>query len=81
VFVKDPSDELRLGMPATVYLPLDQGEVGSASRAGPRGAARLAAPTADVCRTGFLVRPGRAGKPVLAAGAARLAEPTEEGRR
>ena len=23
VFVKDPSDELRLGMPATVYLPLD----------------------------------------------------------
>jgi HlyD family secretion protein len=25
VFVKDPSDELRLGMPATVYLPLDRG--------------------------------------------------------
>jgi HlyD family secretion protein len=25
VFVKDPSDELRLGMPATVYLNLDQG--------------------------------------------------------
>jgi hypothetical protein len=25
VFVKDPSDELRLGMPATVYLSLDQG--------------------------------------------------------
>ena len=24
VFVKDPADELRLGMPATVYLPLDQ---------------------------------------------------------
>jgi HlyD family secretion protein len=24
VFVKDPSDELRLGMPATVYLPLEQ---------------------------------------------------------
>jgi HlyD family secretion protein len=24
VFVNDPSDELRLGMPATVYLPLDQ---------------------------------------------------------
>jgi HlyD family secretion protein len=24
VFVQDPSDELRLGMPATVYLPLDQ---------------------------------------------------------
>ena len=24
VFVKDPSDELRLGMPSTVYLPLDQ---------------------------------------------------------
>jgi HlyD family secretion protein len=24
VFVKDPSDSLRLGMPATVYLPLDQ---------------------------------------------------------
>lgn len=24
VFVKDPSDQLRLGMPATVYLPLDQ---------------------------------------------------------
>jgi HlyD family secretion protein len=24
VFVKDPSDELRLGMPATVFLPLDQ---------------------------------------------------------
>ena len=24
VFVKDPSDELRLGMPASVYLPLDQ---------------------------------------------------------
>ena len=23
VFVKDPSDELRLGMPASVYLPLD----------------------------------------------------------
>ena len=23
VFVKDPSDELRLGMPATVYLPLE----------------------------------------------------------
>jgi hypothetical protein len=22
VFVKDPSDALRLGMPATVYLPL-----------------------------------------------------------
>ncbi len=26
VFVKDPSDELRLGTPATVYLPLDQGD-------------------------------------------------------
>jgi HlyD family secretion protein len=25
VFVKDPSDELRLGMPATVHLPRDQG--------------------------------------------------------
>jgi HlyD family secretion protein len=25
VFVKDPQDELRLGMPATVHLPLDQG--------------------------------------------------------
>ena len=25
VFVKDPADELRLGMPATVRLPLDQG--------------------------------------------------------
>ncbi len=25
VFVRDPSDELRLGMPATVYLPLDAG--------------------------------------------------------
>lgn len=25
VFVKDPADELRLGMPATVYLPLDAG--------------------------------------------------------
>jgi multidrug resistance efflux pump len=24
VFVKDPSDALRLGMPASVYLPLDQ---------------------------------------------------------
>jgi HlyD family secretion protein len=24
VFVKDPSDDMRLGMPATVYLPLDQ---------------------------------------------------------
>ena len=24
VFVKDPEDALRLGMPATVYLPLDQ---------------------------------------------------------
>jgi HlyD family secretion protein len=24
VFVRDPADELRLGMPATVYLPLDQ---------------------------------------------------------
>ena len=24
VFVKDPADALRLGMPATVYLPLDQ---------------------------------------------------------
>jgi HlyD family secretion protein len=24
VFVQDPSDSLRLGMPATVYLPLDQ---------------------------------------------------------
>jgi HlyD family secretion protein len=24
VFVKDPSDTLRLGMPATVYLPFDQ---------------------------------------------------------
>jgi HlyD family secretion protein len=24
VFVKDPSDELRLGMPATVYLPREQ---------------------------------------------------------
>jgi HlyD family secretion protein len=24
VFVKDPSDDLRLGMPASVYLPLDQ---------------------------------------------------------
>ena len=23
VFVKDPNDELRLGMPATVHLPLD----------------------------------------------------------
>lgn len=26
VFVKDPSDELRLGMPASVYLPLDSRE-------------------------------------------------------
>jgi HlyD family secretion protein len=26
VFVKDPSDDLRLGMPATVYLPLPEGE-------------------------------------------------------
>jgi HlyD family secretion protein len=25
VFVKDPSDELRLGMPATVFLPLTPG--------------------------------------------------------
>jgi HlyD family secretion protein len=25
VFVKDPSDALRLGMPATVFLPRDQG--------------------------------------------------------
>ena len=24
VFVKDPADEVRLGMPATVHLPLDQ---------------------------------------------------------
>lgn len=27
VFVKDPRGELRLGMPATVHLPLDQGSV------------------------------------------------------
>jgi HlyD family secretion protein len=26
VFVKDPADELRLGMPATVSLPREQGE-------------------------------------------------------
>jgi len=26
VFVKDPNDELRLGMPATVYLPLNQSD-------------------------------------------------------
>jgi hypothetical protein len=26
VFVKDPSDELRLGMPATVYLTVNQTE-------------------------------------------------------
>jgi hypothetical protein len=24
VFVKDPSDQLRLGMPATVYLNIDE---------------------------------------------------------
>jgi HlyD family secretion protein len=29
VFVKDPSDNLRLGMPATVYLPLKAGDSGS----------------------------------------------------
>ena len=27
VFVKDASDDLRLGMPATVYLPLQRGAV------------------------------------------------------
>jgi HlyD family secretion protein len=31
VFVKDPSDELRLGMPASVYLALDQGNRRGAS--------------------------------------------------
>jgi HlyD family secretion protein len=34
VFVKDPADELRLGMPATVYLPLDT--PGPQVREGPR---------------------------------------------
>ncbi len=31
VFVKDPSDELRLGMPATVMIPLNQNEASAAS--------------------------------------------------
>jgi HlyD family secretion protein len=32
VFVKDPSDELRLGMPATVFLPLAKGQSNAAAR-------------------------------------------------
>jgi len=28
VFVNDPRDELRLGMPATVHIPLEQGRRG-----------------------------------------------------
>jgi HlyD family secretion protein len=32
VFVKDPSDELRLGMPATVYLSLEQTRRGEDGR-------------------------------------------------
>jgi len=36
VFVKDPSDELRLGMPATVYLPIDQASLPPPSEAAGR---------------------------------------------
>ena len=32
VFVKDPTDELRLGMPATVHLPLDKSDAPTAGR-------------------------------------------------
>jgi HlyD family secretion protein len=34
VFVKDPADDLRLGMPATVSLPLDQRAQPNAAAAG-----------------------------------------------
>src|ERR1019366_6939237 len=33
VFVKDPGDELRLGMPATVHLPLQRGQAGKPTKA------------------------------------------------
>jgi len=37
VFVKDPSDELRLGMPATVYLSTDKEVSGQGDKAGRQG--------------------------------------------
>lgn len=36
VFVEDPDDNLRLGMPATVFLPLDPGAAPVAAHAAPR---------------------------------------------
>jgi HlyD family secretion protein len=33
VFVRDPGDELRLGMPATVHLPLPEPHAGAPARA------------------------------------------------
>jgi HlyD family secretion protein len=42
VFVNDPEDELRLGMPASVYLPLDQGASIAAE-----GARRTATPSVE----------------------------------
>jgi HlyD family secretion protein len=40
VFVKDPSDELRLGMPATVYLNTDKGKGGQGDKETRRGEPR-----------------------------------------
>lgn len=37
VFVHDPSDDLRLGMPATVYLPLDPGRAQTPTTPAPEG--------------------------------------------
>jgi HlyD family secretion protein len=46
VFVQDPSDELRLGMPATVYLPLDK-RASQASTALPATTPTTTAPAAE----------------------------------
>ncbi len=41
VFVRDPGDVLRLGMPATVYLPIGGAEASAGSPAGAAGAPQL----------------------------------------
>jgi len=47
VFVEDPSDVLRLGMPATVYLPISASQPGATSGAAAGGTAGTNAPSAD----------------------------------
>jgi HlyD family secretion protein len=47
VFVKDPSDDMRLGMPATVYLPLDQRGVDTSTLVPATAPATALPPTED----------------------------------